>query len=205
MNLRLLPLPLLFAIALGCTPQPMATSGSSPSTAAAAKTTSPTSPAPGEASQQPPLALASWAETEQLIAKQQGKVVVVDFWSTWCSPCVREFPQLVKIHEQFQGKVACLSVNCNYSGAADESANDAREEVLKFLTTKKAHFTNVLCTDADSELLEKIKAAAVPVVRVYDRQGTLRKQFSNDDGEYGDEGFEYEKHVVPLIESLLAE
>lgn len=151
------------------------------------------------------MVLASWAETEKLVAKQRGKVVVIDFWSTWCSPCVREFPHLVKIHEQFPGTVACLSVNCNFSGAADESASDVRDEVLKFLAAKNARFTNVLCTDADTELLDKIKAAAVPVVRVYDKQGELRKQFSNDDGEYGDEGFEYAKHVVPLVESLLAE
>jgi hypothetical protein len=42
----------------------------------------------------------------------------------------------------------------------------------------------------------------VPIVRVYDRAGTLRKQFDNDEG--GEE-FTYERHITPLVRELLAE
>lgn len=151
----------------------------------------------------PTLVVASWQETQQRIAKSAGKVVVVDFWSTWCTPCVREFPQLVKLQEKFPDDVVCLSVNCNFTGAEGESPDDARDEIAAFLQQQRAFFTHVLCSDADLPLLEKLGAAAVPVVQVYDRQGTLRKQFTNDDGEYGEDGFEYARHIEPLVRELL--
>lgn len=149
--------------------------------------------------------LASWEETEKLIAEQQGKVVVVDVWSTWCTPCVKEFPGLVKLHQEHGEKVACMSINCNFTGAAGEKPEDARAEVERFLTTQGATFTNVISTTPDEQLFQKLEAAAVPVVRVYDKNGKLRKQFDNDEDEYGEEGFTYEKHIAPLVEELIAE
>lgn len=149
------------------------------------------------------LEVARWADVEKSIAGHAGKVVVVDFWSTWCSPCVREFPGLVKLQQAYGDQVVCISVNLNYTGAADEKPDDARADVEKFLQEQRAAFANYLASDPDVELLEKLGAAAVPVVRVYDRQGKLQKQFTNDGGEYGEEGFEYAKHVEPLVKSLL--
>ena len=47
--------------------------------------------------------------------------------------------------------------------------------------------------------------AAIPVVRVYDRTGKLRRQFDNDDDEFGEHGFSYKQHIVPLVDQLLRE
>ena len=38
--------------------------------------------------------LADWKRTQEIIAKHKGKVVVLDLWSSWCEPCVKEFPGL---------------------------------------------------------------------------------------------------------------
>ncbi len=149
--------------------------------------------------------LASWDETQQLIASHKGKVVVVDAWSTWCGPCVEEFPGLVALHKQYPGQVACISLNCNYTGAADEPPSADREQIEDFLRKQGAAFDNVICTDPDAKLFMSLDAAAVPIVRVYDRQGRLHKQFDNDDNEFGDEGFSYERDIGPLVAKLLAE
>jgi len=149
--------------------------------------------------------LASWDDTERLIASQRGKVVVLDAWSTWCSPCVAEFPGLVKLHQAHPGEVACISLNCNYTGAADEPPDAERPQIEAFLVKQRAEFDNLICTEPDHKLFQALDAAAIPVVRVYDRTGKLHKQFDNDDNEYGDGGFSYEKHIVPLVEQLLRE
>src|SRR5579885_2331113 len=38
---------------------------------------------------------------QSLIASKRGKVVVMDCWSTWCDPCVKEFPGLVALHKKY--------------------------------------------------------------------------------------------------------
>lgn len=40
----------------------------------------------------------------------QGKYVLLDFWGHWCSPCIRAFPDLVKIHEQYSDKLVMIGV-----------------------------------------------------------------------------------------------
>jgi thiol-disulfide isomerase/thioredoxin len=162
----------------------------------------------GEAEQAPqalsvPLRVASWEETEQLIASHKGKVVVLDAWSTWCTPCMAEFPGLVKLHKTYPGQVACISLNCNYTGA--ESPKAQRGEIEAFLVKQRASFDNLISTVPDHKLFDALQVAAVPVVRVYDRSGKLHKQFDNDENEYGEAGFSYEKHIAPLVAELIGQ
>lgn len=190
------------APALPSTPDPSAAPEPTATTPPAA-TTDPTAEA--KPSAKIPIQLASWEEVEQAIAARQGKVVVIDVWSTYCVPCIKEFPNLVKLHRQYPDQVACMSLNCNYSGLAAEPPEAARPEVEQFLTKQGATFENFICTDPDEKLFAKLKLASIPMVRVYDRQGKLRTQFDNDKEEYGDEGFRYDQHIIPLVEQLLKE
>ena len=152
---------------------------------------------------EPDIRLASWSEVEELVDSQRGKVVVLDVWSTWCVPCIREFPHLVELQQEYGEQIACISLNCNYTGAEGEEPVDAREEIAAFLTKQQATFPNVISTTPDEELFTVLDAAAVPIVRVYDKNGALAKQFVNDDGEYGATGFSYGEHIEPLVKELL--
>jgi len=145
----------------------------------------------------------SWAEVQQMVADHRGKVVVIDVWSTWCDPCKREFPNLVQLHQQYSGKVACISVDIDYYGSQDEPPESFRGQVLEFLSEQGATFQNVISSDADEDVLKALEVDSVPVVLVYDREGNLRKKFTGEDDEYGDEGFNYQQHIVPLVEELL--
>jgi hypothetical protein len=95
-----------------------------------------------------------------------------------------------------------LSLNCNYTGADGESPEEPVEQIEGFLVEQRATFENFVATTPDTELFEALGAAAVPIVRVYDKTGTLRKQFDNDEG--GEE-FTYERDIAPLVRELLAE
>lgn len=147
----------------------------------------------------------SWSDVEQMVAEHAGKVVVVDVWSTWCFPCLEEFPHLVQLHRAHTGALACISVNIDYIGLEEEPPEASREKVLEFLRTQEAAFQNVICSDPEEAVLSTLQIASIPAVLVYDRQGQLRKRFVNDDQQYGDDGFEYQLHIVPLVEQLLQE
>jgi thiol-disulfide isomerase/thioredoxin len=150
-----------------------------------------------------PLELASWDETEKIVASYKGKVVVLDIWSTWCEPCVREFPGLVELQKKHPNDVVSVSLNSNYIGVG--SAEDEKDDILAFLKKQDAQIRNLISTDADEDLYKKVGIASIPVARVYGRDGKLVKQFDNEKGEYGDKGFNYEEHVGPLVEKLVKE
>ena len=139
-----------------------------------------------------------------MVTNHRGKVVVIDVWSTWCDPCKRQFPNLVKLHRQYSDKIACISVDIDYYGSPDEPPESFRDEVLKFLSKQDAAFENVISSDPDEDVLNALDVSSVPAVLVYDREGSLRKKFTNDDNEYGGEGFTYQEHIIPLVEKLLA-
>lgn len=193
---------LMLAICLplvGCQERPPATSGETTTPAKAPE-------AAGTSADGKPdvtVEVKSWAEVQQMVGEHRGKVVVLDVWSTWCDPCKREFPNLVKLHRRFPERVACISVDIDYIGRADQPPESFHDTVLEFLGKHEAAFQNVISSDPDEDVLDALEVGSIPAVLVYDREGNLKKKFTNDDNEYGDEGFTYPQHIVPLVEELL--
>ncbi|HEV3341804.1 MAG TPA: TlpA disulfide reductase family protein [Pirellulales bacterium] len=136
---------------------------------------------------------------QSLIASKRGKVVVMDCWSTWCDPCVKEFPGLVALHKKYGTEdLACISLSFNYDGGKNEKPEDHTEQVLEFLRTQDAAFDNVIASVPTDELYELLgfKTASVPAIFVYDRQGNLARQFGGEEAKYAEVG----KLVAELIE-----
>jgi thiol-disulfide isomerase/thioredoxin len=163
----------------------------------------PSSEPPSGVAADPPLVIASWDEVQQMVAGHKGRVVVLDLWSTWCPPCMQEFPGLVELHQEFPEDVTCISVSIDFIGLDDETPESARGNVMAFLKEKRAFFENVICSDTDEVVLDKISLSSIPAVMVYGRDGQLLKRFDNDQGLYG-EGFSYQDHVRPLVEEAIA-
>jgi thiol-disulfide isomerase/thioredoxin len=109
------------------------------------------------------------------LAKLRGKVVLVDFWATWCPSCVEQFPHTVEMHRKYSGRgLAVVSVSL------DEP--DAEPQVREFLRGSGANFDNLI-----SEYGSGVKAiealglsGALPSYQVYDRSGKLRHEFAVD-------------------------
>lgn len=140
-----------------------------------------------------PMAIAlTTLKTEEIVKAvkdQQGKIVVLDTWATWCIPCKKEFPELVKLHKE-HGKdgVACMSVTID---GADEAT-----AALEFLKKVGAAFPNYR-VDSDTAWLDKWNIEGIPVVLVF-QNGELVKKFENDPNNQ----FTYED-VSQLVEELL--
>ena len=60
------------------------------------------------------------------LSSLRGKVVIVNFWASWCNPCVEEFPSLIKLVEHFKGAVALIAVS------NDEDVADIRTFLSAF-------------------------------------------------------------------------
>ena len=139
---------------------------------------------------------------QRLVESQRGKVVVMDAWSTSCPPCLKEFPNLVALHNRYgPSRVACISLSFDYEGIG--TPEEVVPKVTKFLESQGATLDNVLSSEESDILYRKFKLASVPAVFVYDREGKLVKRFDNENAKTEAEAFTYQQ-VNELVDKLLA-
>jgi thiol-disulfide isomerase/thioredoxin len=124
--------------------------------------------APSRATGKPVVRAVDGPGLKRAIASQRGKVVLVNFWATWCQPCVEEFPDLVKLDRSYRGRgLVVLAVS------VDEPETQAK--VPSFLASQKASFPAYVRRPGDSEAfinaVDKDWSGAVPVTYLYDRSG----------------------------------
>jgi len=147
------------------------------------------------------LEIKSWDETQAAIAAAKGQIVVVDFWATYCGPCLVELPHLVELHKNHGDNIKCISVSLDYQGFEDQPVESYQEPVLEVLKQKGATLQNILCsTDSDTLYNEKLKQGSIPVVYVYDRSGKLAAQFPNPENPAE---FTYQDDILPVVMNLL--
>jgi thiol-disulfide isomerase/thioredoxin len=111
------------------------------------------------------------------LAAQRGKVVLVDFWATWCGPCVEQLPHTIEAAERFgQRGLAVIAVSF------DDPEDSAR--IADFLRTKQAAAVTNLISQfgASPQSMEAfdIASGGVPHYKLYDRAGQLRHTFGVD-------------------------
>ena len=117
--------------------------------------------------------VADRAAYDELLASLRGNVVLVDFWATWCRPCVASFPQTVQLSRRYADRpVRVVSVSLDDP--------DDRGEVLEFLQTEGAKFLNLISAyggSPESVTQFEISSGAIPHYKLYDKAGELRHQF----------------------------
>ena len=144
----------ILALAISCTatkdhshPSP---AGSNPSTAG-----------------QPRVTQIDDAKLKQLL-KPDGKPLLVNFWATWCGPCREEFPDLVKIDEEYRGRIDFVTISLDFPEELDAA-------VPKFLSEMKAEMPTYLLVSADENAMissiAKDWTGALPATILYNEKG----------------------------------
>ncbi|MFO0830895.1 MAG: TlpA disulfide reductase family protein [Phycisphaerales bacterium] len=96
----------------------------------------------------------------------QGKVVVLDFWATWCGPCVAAIPAIQAVHEKYGDKVVVLGMDCEGDPMQGKDAVDP----VKFKEEKGGHYTTLLNADSVSG---RYKVRGIPTFYVIDANGKV--------------------------------
>lgn len=102
------------------------------------------------------------------LADYQGKVVVLDFWATWCGPCLSSFPGMKNLVEEYQKdpSVAFIFVN-----TWQEEAN--KEQVVKEFLEKNSYPFYVLM-DSDNQVVARYGVSGIPTKFIIDPRGKTR-------------------------------
>jgi thiol-disulfide isomerase/thioredoxin len=118
-------------------------------------------------------------------AELRGKVVLIDFWATWCQPCKKEMPGYQMLLERY-GSRGFAVVGFKFDTMADS------ENPISFAKKIGVHYPLAV---AGVELKQKFGGIeGLPTTMLYDRKGTLRKKII---------GFEYTEVVESEIKPLL--
>jgi cytochrome c biogenesis protein CcmG, thiol:disulfide interchange protein DsbE len=106
------------------------------------------------------------ADRKVALADLRGKVVVLNFWATWCAPCVEEMPSLVQLQQRFKDKgVTVVGISIDADGDAYH----------KFLKDYKIDFLTV--RDPDQKTSNLYGSFKWPETYIIDRNGVVRRKF----------------------------
>jgi thiol-disulfide isomerase/thioredoxin len=133
-------------------------------------------------------------------ADLEGKVVVINFWGTWCKPCRVEFPHIMALEERFGSRpdFKLLAVSCNAGAPNEVTLEELRESTVDFLASRDSSLPTYADLDASVRFgIDRITPFGVfPTTIVLDGQHTIRGLW---------EGYREgaEREVEALVEELL--
>ncbi len=121
-----------------------------------------------------------------------GKVVLVDFWASWCGPCRHSFPALQQVHEKFKDQgVIVIGI----------SLDEDKSDMDGFVTKSKVTFP--ILRDAKSKLADKLDVSTIPASFLIDSSGKIVAIHNGYEGEKTKR--EYMSEIGKLLPSKSAQ
>ncbi|MGS2719144.1 TlpA disulfide reductase family protein [Paraglaciecola aestuariivivens] len=95
--------------------------------------------------------------------QQKGKVVLINFWASWCAPCLQEFPFLQQLQQEYAAQdLTVLAINL------DQNSEDAKS----WLNEVEVDFT--ILFDPQSKVSQKLNVQVMPTSILLDKEGKQR-------------------------------
>jgi thiol-disulfide isomerase/thioredoxin len=134
-------------------------------------------------------------DIKDIVAQNKGKVVVLNFFATWCVPCHTEFPDIIKLQNAYKGKG--LQV-------VEVSMNDVtdKDELQKYLSETKPPFTVYIAANTEDKFYTDMDPrwdTALPMTMIFDRDGK-NIYFYKEARSYA----QFDKDVTPLLAASAA-
>jgi thiol-disulfide isomerase/thioredoxin len=123
------------------------------------------SPTPCQPQHAPSLALKDLRGRAHRLEDYRGKIVLLNFWATWCPPCRAEVPDLVRWQREY-GKAGLQVIGVTYPPTD-------RAQVRQFLRRHKVTYPVLLGTKETKALF--FEGETLPITVVIDREGTVRE------------------------------
>jgi cytochrome c biogenesis protein CcmG/thiol:disulfide interchange protein DsbE len=132
----------------------------------------------------------------------RGKVTLINFWGTWCPPCIREFPHMVELWDEFRDQPDFKFISVSSTFDAPENVADVHEKTLQFLKSRSTSMpTYIDVNGATRQLIASVlgePSLSYPTTIVLDRTGIIRGTWTGY--ESGDE-----HQMQKLVAKLLSE
>ena len=110
-------------------------------------------------------------ELEEIIADKERKILVVNFWATWCAPCVKELPYFEAVHQKNDEQTKVVLVNLDFA--------DKIEKVKSFVNRKKIQAPVLLLDEIDyNSWINKVDSSwqgAIPATLIINTQTGQRR------------------------------
>lgn len=100
------------------------------------------------------------------LSDYKGKVVIVDFWATWCPPCRKGIPDLVDLQTEFGSKIAIIGISLD---------TDTKDQVASFAKNFNINYTVLFATPDVVESYGNVEA--IPTSFIIDKNGNIVNQY----------------------------
>ncbi len=128
-------------------------------------------------------------EEKVKLSDYRGKVVLLNFWATWCPPCIREMPSMERLHQQVNAK--------DFKVIAVNQMEDA-DDVFAFTGQLELDPTFEILFDTASEVSQDYAVRGLPTTYLIDKQGKIRYRA------VGGREFDHAE-VIKIVKQLIAE
>jgi thiol-disulfide isomerase/thioredoxin len=109
----------------------------------------------------------TYSELKPLLEKNDGKTYIVNFWATWCAPCVKELPYFEKIKKEYDDKnVEVLLVSLDFP-------KQVEKKLIPFINKRKLNSKVVLLDDINEDVwiksIDENWSGAIPATLIYNK------------------------------------